>query len=91
MLAASYRRRPLLVYAAQWDGTDGLAADIVEWIGVTRHRAQYLTDETGEWVIEWLTPDGNVATARPKDWVVRRFDEFHVCGPDLFPRLYEET
>ena len=78
-----YRKKPVVVTALKWDGTDECLGAIVNWMG---HEVQNLEDsklgiETLEGVME----------ASVGDYIIKGVKgEFHPCKPDIFEATYEK-
>lgn len=90
-----YRKRPVVIEAAQWDGTVTDATKVIDWVLGEGGTARYYAP--GEWddretdgtylVIDTL--EGNML-AGPLDWVIKGVEgEFYPCKPDIFSATYE--
>lgn len=79
-----YRKKPVVIEAMQWDGTEKSQAAIVTWtkgaiVGMFDH-AYYLAIPTLEGTMR----------ADPLDWIIRGVaGEFYPCKPDIFATTYE--
>lgn len=95
-----YRKRPVTIWAAQWDGTANGAVSIINWVlangGAAQYRCTNLTDdgdctdqpEDHSLVIETL--EGTMAT-KPGGYVIKGLaGEFYPHDPDpLWSKAYE--
>lgn len=85
MSAKSYRKKPVVVDAWQWDGSDNEAYLITAWIG----QAQVRWDPTGT-RIGIHTLEGTM-WASPGDFIIKGIQgEFYPCKPDIFWGTYDE-
>ncbi len=89
----SYRKKPVVIQAAQWDGTAEGAIQIIDWILTGEHAARYhdKTDDVPNAKIEIAidTLEGTI-TASPGDWIIQGVKgEFYPCKPDIFAATYE--
>jgi hypothetical protein len=77
-----YRKKPVVVEAVQFDGTD----KSVEWI-----LPQLISGEIGRALNKLYikTLEGTM-TAEKGDYVIKRINgEFYPCKPDIFEKTYE--
>jgi hypothetical protein len=82
--AQSYRKRPLVVEAMQFDGKNG--ATIAVWSG---ERARPVVELHAPMVMAIYTLEG-VMRADVGDWIIRGVKgEFYPCKPDIFEETYE--
>jgi len=81
-----FRKKPVVIDAAQWDGTAAGSTPIINWM-----TANGVTDA-------WWSPGGvlridtleGVMDASPGDWIIRGVKgEFYPCKPDIFEQTYE--
>lgn len=80
-----YRKKPIVVEAMQYDGSEDSRNRIVEWAG-TLYCKNYLSRGVG---FDIDTLEG-VMTVSPGDWVIRGVaGEFYPCNPDIFEATYE--
>ena len=87
----AYRKKPVWIQAAKWDGSAKDAAVIISWILNQGGTARYTGDEhcTGAHYIAIDTLEGRVV-ASPTDWVIRGVaGEFYPCRADIFEQTYE--
>jgi hypothetical protein len=76
-----FRKKPVIIEAMQFDGSDKSALEICFWSGMSS-----LFDE-GTLKIETL--EGTL-TASPGDWIIKGIKgEFYPCKPDIFESTYE--
>jgi len=89
MQANRFRKKPVVVVAAQWDGTNEEAGEIVEWIKRLKGDAQLTSVPNLTHTISIYTLEG-VMHAMPGDWIIRGVKgEFYPCKPDIFEQTYE--
>lgn len=89
-MTARYRKRPVVIEAAQWLPGDLVAAGrVIGWL--MAHNVDFF-HETGRGkttTIEIRTLEG-VMTGDPGDWIIRGVKgEFYPCKPDIFAATYE--
>lgn len=78
-----YRKKPVVVDAVQWDGSN--VSEIAVFMG-TDVKARYVIDD-GIVVIPTLEGD---MTASKGDWIIRGVNgEYYPCKPDVFAKTYE--
>jgi hypothetical protein len=82
--AMRYRKKPVVIEAAQWDGSEESQHKIVNWaggkIGGYFHNVYFLTIYTLE---------GDMR-ADVGDWIIKGVaGEFYPCKPDIFNATYE--
>lgn len=77
-----YQKKPVVIEAVQWDGTDQSLGEIVHWIG---HEVQNLEDnKLGIETLEGLME------ASVGDFIIKGVKgEFYPCKPDIFEQTYE--
>lgn len=92
-----FRKKPVVIEAQQWDGTEAGSKPLIEWMGGA---GRY---EPGEAVNAKVHPAHLVITtledgpngeakhvASPDDWVIKGVaGEFYACKPDIFSATYE--
>lgn len=77
-----YIRKPTIVEAVQWDGSDDSSEKICDWTEELFH----LKSNIGQ-VLE--TTKGQVV-ASPGDWIIKVAEsDFDLCNPQLFEAAYE--
>lgn len=90
MTAASpvrrFRKRPVTVEAAYWDGTVREATKVIDWALANGGTVRYHDDPPS---LSIDTLEGTM-TAPPGSWVIRGVaGEFYRCDPGIFERTYE--
>ncbi len=95
-----YRKRPVVIEAAQWDGSAQSAADIINWVDAGGGTANYActnltdegdcTDDERDHALVINTIEGNMQT-KPGGYVIRGLaGEFYPHDPDpLWSKAYE--
>lgn len=85
------RKKPVVVHAVQWDGTEKKALEILEEIG--NWRGSYYEHQTcfekepGSLVIETL--EGSML-ASPGDWIIKGVNgEYYPVKDEIFRKTYE--
>lgn len=83
-----YRKKPVIVDAVQFDGTEESAVEITlqdNFEGVL----DYTSKSFGGLFIGIYDKRVRVD---PMDWVIKDdIDEFYTCKPDIFEKLYEKV
>lgn len=80
-----YRKKPVVIEAMEWDGTDLSARTIQDWADKAGERRVLYNVAT--LVIQTLEGD---MTATPGDWIIKGVNnEFYPCKPDIFAKTYE--
>lgn len=80
-----YRKKPIIIEAIQFDGTNG--KQIVESFINERTNAKYLPVAN---VISLLTLEGELV-ANVGDWIIKGVKgEFYPCKPDIFEMTYDK-
>lgn len=90
MTAQKFRKKPVEIEAAQWDGTIDGATPVLDWIRANDGTA-YLHRECGQGDSHLLirTLEGDMI-AQSQDWIIRGVQgEFYPCKPDIFAATYE--
>jgi len=83
-----YRKKPVVVEAKQWDGSEQGALEIIRWLADTKTPAY--TGEDG-YSLHIRTLSGPVQV-QPNDYVIRGVAyEAYPCDPDIFMRTYEDA
>lgn len=91
-----YVKKPVVIDAVQWDGTEVAADALVGQIKAGGGDAHYDVVSTaapsdGQWERRLLirTLEGWLI-ASPGDWIIRGIKgEFYPCKPDIFAQTYE--
>ncbi len=86
---ARYRKKPVEIEAAQFDGTKESANQILAWIGSNEENARRAHNAKPEAGLVIVTLEGDMR-AKPGDWIIRGVQgEFYPCKPDIFDATYE--
>ncbi|GAA1888298.1 hypothetical protein GCM10009837_07680 [Streptomyces durmitorensis] len=95
---ARYRKKPVEIDAAQWDGTAEGATPIIDWILNGGSTANYICSNPDRCAehngdiphsISIRTLEGDM-TASLGDWIIRGVKgEFYPCRDDIFRATYE--
>lgn len=97
--ARKYRKKPVEVEAAQWDGTEAGAREVMAWIALSGRGVRAVYFPTGEWSDEHpdaayivvRTLEGNML-ASSGDYVIRGAEgEHYPCKPAIFAATYDEV
>lgn len=86
---AKFRKKPVVIAAMQWDGTDEQAVEVVEW---TAYIASFdpKTAGPGDSGLLEIDTSAGTMTASPGDWIIRGVKgEIYPCKPDIFEATYE--
>ena len=79
-----YRKKPVVIEAIQFDGSNDSANEVLAWIGHYGHEAR---NTNGGVVIKTLEGDH---LARPGDFIIKGVkDEFYPCKDEIFRATYE--
>ena len=81
---AKYRKKPVVVDAIRWDGSDQSQREIVIWANGRRVIRGFDTD----YYLSIASLKGQMRAA-PGDWIIRGEGEFYACKPDIFEATYE--
>jgi hypothetical protein len=96
--ARLFRKKPVVIQAMPWDGTEASAAALCRWANDPPNRA-----DDGEPWVDYVTEDGKPIDlmchtlegplhVSPGDWIIRGVKgEFYPCKPDVFAATYEEV
>ena len=71
-----------VIEAAQWDGTEQNASDILDWVG--SHHG--VAAQNGEHII--VVDNCDIVFARPQSWVAKVPGGFTVFGPSAIDRAF---
>ena len=83
---AKYRKKPVVIEAQCWDGSQGMAQELANWIGGEAH--QHVASD-GRRAVFIPTMEG-LMRADAGDWIIRGVKgEFYPCKPDIFAATYE--
>lgn len=82
---AKYRKKPVVIEANQWLGTDANKIMMCHFLGISG----YFIDENDDLIIRTL--EGNMK-ANVGDYIIKGVHgEFYPCKPDVFAKTYEEV
>jgi hypothetical protein len=87
-----YRKKPVEIDAAQWDGTVGGATSIIDWILAEGGTARFHSSNPEAGIDRYIAVDTLEGTYRasPADWIIRGVQgELYPCKPDIFEATYE--
>ena len=98
-----YRKKPVVIDAVHWDGTEKCLNGVVLPFLADGHKDfEHLPRAPDDSHIDngigYTPPDGNLfiptlegtMTARPGDWIIKGIKgEFYPCKPDIFTETYE--
>ena len=83
-----FRKKPIVIEAMQWDGSDKSAQEILNW---ANQRWLYAANNHDKLVTKMIIPTlegGHKAV--PGDWIIKGIKgEFYPCKPDIFEATYE--
>lgn len=85
-----YRRRPVVISAIQWDGTN--TEQVTEFLKDSFGGTDIINGET-KLYITTLEDGGRVPrhVATVGDWIIRGVrGEYYACKPDIFTKTYED-
>lgn len=83
---AKYKKKPIIIDAVQWDGTEESFRQVLD-MNRTESFCHYIREE-GMIAIETLE---GIMYAMPNDWIIKGINgEFYPCKPDIFEETYEE-
>lgn len=99
-----FRKKPVVIEAMQWDGSEKAAASIMNWIstadGVVTWRKEMLELRAPNGELSQLaapthlrirTLEGTMM-ALTGDWIIKGVKgEFYPCKPDIFEATYERV
>lgn len=99
-LLRRFRKKPIEITAAQWDGTAEGATPIIDWILAAGGTANYICSDVDRCAVNhgdtphWIaiqTPEGAM-NAGLGWWVIRGMEgEFYPCKPSVFDATYESV
>jgi hypothetical protein len=88
-MPAKYRKKPVVIEAALWDGTPEGATPLIDWMLGAGERSARFHNGVDDLCIKIDTLEGTI-TASPGDWIIRGVQgEFYPCKPDIFEATYE--
>ena len=94
---ARFRKKPVVIEAVQWDGSDEVWESLWTWGGGRGNDvdgwdasdAKILRQDEGEPTL-WIETLEGGHVASPGDWIIRGVKgEFYPCKPDIFAATYE--
>lgn len=98
MTIKTFRKKPVVIAATQWDGTTDGATPIIDWILTNGGTARYACSDPNRCAehdgdtphrIEIDTLEGAIG-ASVGDWIIRGVQgEFYPCKPAIFASTYE--
>jgi hypothetical protein len=81
-----FRKKPVVVEARLFDGSENCAAALINWMGMT---PAYFSQQKDLLCISTL--EGEI-TASSGDWIICGIKgEFYPCKPDIFLMTYEKV
>lgn len=85
-----YRKKPVVIDAIEFDGTESGVRDVIECLGI--FSLVVVTDDRGVFCSMTIpTLEGNMR-ASPGDFIIRGIKgEFYPCRPDIFAATYESV
>lgn len=93
--AGRYRKKPVVIDAVQWDGTEACMKVVLELVDFDKLPSDGIHVNNGlgygptEGTLDIPTLEG-VMTASPGDWIIRGVKgEIYPCKPDIFEATYE--
>lgn len=90
---AKYRKKPLVVVARQYTGTEESHAEMLAWgFGILPIEITSIEGATSIGAnLQVTTIHGEVALVRPGDWIIaeHRPGRFYSCKPGIFEDYYE--
>lgn len=89
-LFVKVKKKPVVVDAVMWDGSEADALDILSFMGVNAgHYVAPTCFEIDAPLMIIYTLEGNMA-AGPGDWIIRGVNgEFYPCKDEIFLKTYE--
>jgi len=85
----SYRKKPVVIEAIQWDGSGKSYADLCEFMGTKL--TGNMNGETTIQELEILTLEGTMLALKG-DYIIRGLKgECYPCKPDIFEASYDEV
>lgn len=84
MTAGQYRKKPVIIEAIHWDGSN--AAEVADFMGSS---PVFGSDGRGAHWVEITTLEGTMR-ADKGDWIIRGVQgEFYPCKPAIFEATYD--
>lgn len=87
---SQYRKKPVVIEARQWDGTEDSAHKLIAWMGNGEYSpAERVNSQMFKPWMRIFTLEGE-HIASPNDWIIKGVKgEFYPCKPDIFAATYE--
>lgn len=86
---AKYRKKPVVIDAWQWDGSEGMAIQLIQDNTVEGSVQKVLEGETPTVAFRIFTLEGAMSVSKG-DYIIRGVaGEFYPCKPDIFEKTYE--
>lgn len=84
-----FRKKPIVIDAIQWDGTNKTSIEIAYEFGVSLEiEEDFLSDEK---YLIIPTLEGKMK-ASPQDWIIKGVNgELYPCKPDIFEKTYDSV
>lgn len=88
---AKYRKKPVVIDAWQWDGSEGMAIQLIQDNTVEGSVQKVLEGETPTVAFRIFTLEGAMSVSKG-DYIIRGVaGEFYPCKPDIFEKTYESV
>jgi len=85
-MIARYRKKPVVIEAIRWNGTEERWSEVMDWIKSSRN-VEAIMLLGRDLCIQTL--EGRM-TAIPGDWIIKGIKgEFYPCKSDIFDATYE--
>ena len=96
-----YRKKPVTVEAAQWDGSRESLGAICRWVNSCPEVVNEDEEPSGDPTMDFLTEGDEIRDVQiytlegplrvsPGDWIIKGVKgEFYPCKPDVFDATYE--
>jgi hypothetical protein len=85
---ARYRKKPIVVEAMQWDGTQESAERINNGAA---HMIMVPSGDDWTKTALWVAANQTHVAITPHEWVIKDSAGFYPCQPDIFQETYEEV
>ncbi len=88
---AKYRKKPVIIDAWQWDGSEGMAIQLIQNNTVKGSVQKVLEGETPTVAFRIFTLEGAMSVSEG-DYIIRGVEgEFYPCKPNIFEKTYESV
>lgn len=85
----NYRKKPVIIQAAQWDGSPAGAREIIDWTRGSETPA-HMGDMDGAHQTLYISTLEGEMQVKPYDYVIRGVKgEHYPCKPDIFESTYD--